>query len=34
MKSMTITEVFLQTRIWKRIGFCIMIAMGLLLGGG
>jgi hypothetical protein len=32
MKSMTITEVFRQTRIWKRIGFCIMITMGLLLG--
>lgn len=33
MKSMSITEVYRQTRIWKQIGFCIMIAMGLLLGG-
>src|SRR5271166_4698985 len=33
MKSVSITEVYRQTRIWKRIGFCIMIAMGLLLGG-
>ncbi len=33
MKSMTITEVYRQTRIWKRIGFCIMITMGVLLAG-
>ena len=33
MKSMTISEVYRQTRIWKRIGFCIMIAMGILLAG-
>jgi len=33
MKSMSISEVYRQTRIWKRIGFCIMITMGLLLGG-
>jgi hypothetical protein len=33
MKSMTITEVVNQTRMWKRIGFCVMITMGLLLGG-
>ena len=33
MKSMSITEVYRQTRIWKRIGFCIMITMGILLTG-
>ena len=33
MKSMTISEVYRQTRIWKRIGFCIMITMGVLLAG-
>ncbi|HLG94773.1 MAG TPA: DUF6644 family protein [Bryobacteraceae bacterium] len=33
MKSMTITEVVRQTRIWKRIGFVIMISMGILLAG-
>ena len=33
MKSMSISEVYRQTRIWKRIGFCIMIAMGILLAG-
>ncbi len=33
MKSMSITEVYRQTRIWKRIGFCIMITMGILLAG-
>jgi len=33
MKSMSINEVYRQTRIWKRIGFCIMITMGILLGG-
>jgi uncharacterized membrane protein YfcA len=33
MKSMSITEVYRQTRLWKRIGFCIMITMGILLAG-
>jgi len=33
MKSMSITEVYRQTRVWKRIGFCIMITMGILLAG-
>ena len=33
MKSMSITEVYRQTQIWKRIGFCIMITMGILLAG-
>ena len=33
MKSMSISEVYRQTRIWKRIGFCIMITMGILLAG-
>ena len=33
MKSMSITEIYRQTRIWKRIGFCVMITMGVLLGG-
>lgn len=33
MKSMTVTEVVRQTRIWKRIGFVIMISMGILLAG-
>jgi hypothetical protein len=33
MKSMTISEVYKETRIWKRIGFSIMITMGILLAG-
>ena len=33
MKSMSISEVIAQTRIWKRIGFVIMITMGILLAG-
>jgi hypothetical protein len=33
LKSMPVSEVVAQTRIWKRIGFCVMITMGLLLGG-
>lgn len=33
MKSMSINEVYQQTRIWKRIGFCVMITMGILLAG-
>ena len=33
MKSMSISEVYRQTRLWKRIGFCVMITMGLLLAG-
>ena len=33
MKSMPIAEVIRQTRMWKRIGFVIMITMGILLGG-
>lgn len=33
MKSMSITAMYRQTRNWKRIGFCTMAGMGLLLGG-
>ena len=33
MKSMTVTEIVAQTRLWKRIGFVIMITCGVLLGG-
>jgi len=33
LKSMSVSEVVAQTRIWKRIGFVTMITMGLLLGG-
>jgi len=32
LKSMTVTEVVERFRFWKRIGFCIMIFAGLLLG--
>jgi uncharacterized membrane protein len=31
MKDRTITEVVGGLRVWKRLGFCIMITMGLLL---
>ncbi len=33
MKSMTVTEIVGQTRMWKRIGFVVMITCGVLLGG-
>jgi len=33
LKSMSITDVIRATRIWKRIGFVIMISLGILLGG-
>lgn len=32
MTDRTVTDVVNQFRIWKRIGFCIMVAMGILLG--
>jgi cbb3-type cytochrome oxidase subunit 1 len=32
MKSDPVSDVVGQLRVWKRIGFCIMVAMGLLLG--
>ena len=31
MTSRSVTDVVSQFRIWKRVGFCIMITMGLLL---
>lgn len=31
MTDRTVTEVVNQFRIWKRLGFCIMITMGVLL---
>jgi hypothetical protein len=31
MKSMSTMEIYRQTRWWKRIGFCLMITMGILL---
>lgn len=33
LKKYTVTEVVSGLRPWKRVGFCIMIAMGLLLAG-
>jgi hypothetical protein len=32
MTSRSVTDVVSQFRLWKRVGFCIMVAMGLLLG--
>jgi hypothetical protein len=32
MTDRTVTEVVNQFRNWKRIGFCIMVTMGILLG--
>src|SRR5215472_17294621 len=31
MTGRSVTDVVNQFRVWKRVGFCIMIAMGLLL---
>jgi hypothetical protein len=33
MKSMSISDIMQQTRIWKRIGFVIMVTCGALLAG-
>ena len=33
LKKYTVTEVVSTLRPWKRVGFCIMITMGLLLAG-
>ncbi len=33
LKSASIADVVNQTRIWKRIGFVIMISMGIMLAG-
>ena len=33
MKSTTITDMVQQLRLWKRIGFVIMVSCGILLGG-
>ena len=33
LKSVSIADVVNQTRIWKRIGFVIMISLGIMLGG-
>jgi hypothetical protein len=32
LKSASIADVVNGTRVWKRIGFCLMVTMGLLLG--
>ena len=32
MTGRSVTDVVSQFRVWKRVGFCIMVAMGLLLG--
>jgi hypothetical protein len=32
MTDRTVTDVVNQFRIWKRVGFCIMVTMGILLG--
>ena len=33
MPSMTLSEIVAQTRIWKRIGFVVMVTCGILLAG-
>lgn len=33
MKSVSISDIVNQTRIWKRIGFVIMVTCGILLAG-
>ena len=33
MPNMTVSNIIAQTRIWKRIGFVIMVTCGVLLGG-
>ncbi len=33
LKDMSVTDVVRQTRLWKRIGFVIMITCGILLAG-
>jgi hypothetical protein len=33
MPSMTVSDIVAQTRIWKRIGFVVMITCGILLAG-
>ena len=33
MKTTSVTDVVCQLRIWKRIGFVIMISCGIMLGG-
>ena len=33
MKSVSISDIVRQTRVWKRIGFVIMITCGILLAG-
>jgi len=33
MKDRSVTDVVNQFRIWKRVGFCIMVTMGALLAG-
>ena len=32
MTDRTVTDVVNQFRKWKRVGFCIMVTMGILLG--
>lgn len=33
LKSMSVSEVVAQTRVWKRVGFVIMVTCGVLLAG-
>jgi len=33
MRSMSVSDIITQTRIWKRIGFVIMVTCGILLAG-
>src|ERR1700732_3856292 len=33
MPNMTVSDIIAQTRIWKRIGFVVMVTCGVLLGG-
>jgi hypothetical protein len=33
LTNVPVSEVVLRTRPWKRVGFCVMVTMGILLGG-
>src|SRR5690242_13943328 len=33
LTNVPVSEVLLRTRLWKRVGFVIMVTCGLLLGG-
>jgi hypothetical protein len=33
LTNVPVSEIIRRTRIWKRVGFCIMVTCGILLGG-